>query len=271
MAKLWGTILSRLHKVNKYVQNEDIDAMAVVQAFKSLISFFDELRNQFDMYENKALDVCENKVYEYDQRRRTIRKLKDGESQDGEVSFSGRDNFRVNTFLPIIDKIKQQLIMRMNSYEEFVGKFGVIIKLMDLTTEKLENEVKKILTVFKNDLEPSICDELIHLKSHLTANKIENKNPSSLYKWLIGNNLQDVYPNVEILLRMFICTPVTNASAERSFSCLKRIKQYHRSNLIQRKLNALALLSIESEITKTLDFTSTIQSFAWAKARKKKF
>nr|CAH7758965.1 unnamed protein product [Callosobruchus chinensis] len=215
MAKLWGTILSRLHKVNKYVQNEDIDAMAVVQAFKSLISFFDELRNQFDMYENKALDVCENKVYEYDQRRRTIRKLKDGESQDGEVSFSGRDNFRVNTFLPIIDKIKQQLIMRMNSYEEFVGKFGVIIKLMDLTTEKLENEVKKILTVFKNDLEPSICDELIHLKSHLTANKIENKNPSSLYKWLIGNNLQDVYPNVEILLRMFICTPVTNASAER--------------------------------------------------------
>nr|CAH7746205.1 unnamed protein product [Callosobruchus chinensis] len=140
MAKLWGTILSRLHKVNKYVQNEDIDAMAVVQAFKSLISFFDELRNQFDMYENKALDVCENKVYEYDQRRRTIRKLKDGESQDGEVSFSGRDNFRVNTFLPIIDKIKQQLIMRMNSYEEFVGKFGVIIKLMDLTTEKLENE-----------------------------------------------------------------------------------------------------------------------------------
>lgn len=215
MAKLWGTILFRLHKVNKYVQNEDIDAMAVVEVFKSLISFFEELRNQFDLYENKALDVCENKVYEHDKRRRTTRKLQDDESRDGEVSLSGRDNFRVNTFLPIIDKVKKQLTMRMDAYEEFIGKFSAVIKLSDLTTEELEDEVKNLLTVFKNDLEPSIFDELVHLKSHLAANKIGNKKPSSLYKWLTGNNLQDIYPNVEILLRMFICTPVTNASAER--------------------------------------------------------
>nr|XP_023020258.1 uncharacterized protein LOC111508862 [Leptinotarsa decemlineata] len=161
----------------------------------------------------------------------------------------------------------------MHTYEEFVTRFVAIIKLSDLTTEEIEVEVNKLLSVFENDLEPTIFDELVHLRSHMSTNKIENKNkkPLSLYKWIIGNKLEDIYPNVEILLRMFICTPVTNASAERSFSCLKRIKEYHRSNMTQTKLNSLALLNIENDVTKTLDFTNTIQSFAWSKARKRKF
>lgn len=217
MAQLWGTILFRLHKVNKYVQNEDIDVTAVVEVFKSLIKFFEELREQFDVYENKALDVCENETYDYerDERRKTTRKLQADESRDGEVCFSGRDDFRVNTFLPIVDKVREEITRRMIAYEKFTEKFGAIIKLWNLTTPQLEAETKKLVTVFEDDLEPSIFDELVHLKSHFLANKIENKNPLSLYKWLKENDLQEIYPNVEILLRMFLCTPVTNASAER--------------------------------------------------------
>ncbi|XP_074031441.1 zinc finger MYM-type protein 1-like [Leptinotarsa decemlineata] len=274
IVKLWGTTFFRLNKVNKYVQNEDTDALAVTEVFNSLISFFEELRNQFDIYENKALDVSETKIYEYDNRRNKTRKLQDDETRDGEVSFTtGRDSFRVNTFIPIIDKVKQELTARMHAYEEFVTRFVAIIKLSDLTTEEIEVVVNKLLSVFENDLEPVIFDELVYLRSHMSTNKIENKNkkPLSLYKWIIGNKLEDIYPNVEILLRMFICTPVTNASAERSFSCLKRIKEYHRSNMTQTKLNSLALLNIENDVTKTLDFTNTIQSFAWSKARKRKF
>jgi hypothetical protein len=80
-----------------------------------------------------------------------------------------------------------------------------------------------------------------------------------------------VYPNVDILLRMFVCTPATNASAERSFSALKRIKDNLRSLLQQGKLNALALLCIEADLTRSVDFNETIEEFSWAKARRKKF
>ncbi len=70
---------------------------------------------------------------------------------------------------------------------------------------------------------------------------------------------------------MFVCTPATNASAERSFSALKRIKDNLRSLLQQGKLNALALLCIEADLTRSVDFNETIEEFSWAKARRKKF
>ena len=51
---------------------------------------------------------------------------------------------------------------------------------------------------------------LLNLKSDLTL-----RNPLALYKWLREEFLESVYPNVEILLRMLLSTPITNASAYR--------------------------------------------------------
>ncbi|KAG8336252.1 hypothetical protein J6590_048478 [Homalodisca vitripennis] len=69
-------ILLRLLKVTKYVQNEDDDVAVVVEVFKSLIHFFVELREQFGMCKSKALNVCETKTYELDEKRKTTSKAK---------------------------------------------------------------------------------------------------------------------------------------------------------------------------------------------------
>lgn len=225
MVQFWGTVLPRLESVNKYVQNTDVDVWAVVRILKSLIKFFDELREQFNIYEEKALKVCVKKTYERDEKRQCIRKLQADESRDGEVRFSGRDNVRVNTFLPIIDKLQEQMQKRIVAYEDFAERYAAITKMWTLTNEELENEGKKLLKLFKNDLEPSLIDELLHFRSHILITEMTDKKPLSLNKWLRKNCLQTVYPNVDILLQMYICTPISNASAERSFSCLKRIKK----------------------------------------------
>lgn len=65
--------------------------------------------------------------------------------------------------------------------------------------------------------------------------------------------------------------PVTAATAERSFSKLKILKNYLRSNMSQDQLVGLATLSIESEIAEDLDMDELIQSFASLKARKVNF
>lgn len=64
---------------------------------------------------------------------------------------------------------------------------------------------------------------------------------------------------------------MTGASGERSFSSLKLIKTYVRSTMSQDRLSALAVLSIEHEVRKSLDMESVIARFAEAKARKVKF
>ena len=66
--------------------------------------------------------------------------------------------------------------------------------------------------------------------------------------------------------------PVTVASAERSFSKLNIIKtDFMRSTMTQDRLNDLAVLSIESEVTRKIDFTDIIDMFAMKKARKGAF
>ena len=79
------------------------------------------------------------------------------------------------------------------------------------------------------------------------------------------------FPNISIALRIILSIPVTSAGAERSFSKLKIIKNYLRSTLSQCKLTSLATLSIEQQITDSLDFSELIAIFAAAKARKKQF
>lgn len=63
-------------------------------------------------------------------------------------------------------------------------------------------------------------------------------------KELIVQELDDVFPNLYIVLRMFLCTAVANCTGERAFSVLKRVKNYLRSSMSEERLNALALLNI---------------------------
>jgi hypothetical protein len=59
--------------------------------------------------------------------------------------------------------------------------------------------------------------------------------------------------------------PVTTASAERSFSALKRIKTYLRNTTQQERLSSLAIISInENEV----DVQKVLENFAKAKDRK---
>lgn len=65
--------------------------------------------------------------------------------------------------------------------------------------------------------------------------------------------------------------PCSNASGERTFSVLKRVKNYLRSSLSNEKTSALSILCIENEIVKNISWTSLIKKFSKLKARKKTF
>jgi hypothetical protein len=61
---------------------------------------------------------------------------------------------------------------------------------------------------------------------------------------------------------------VSNCSGERAFSKLKIIKNRLRTTLSQEKLNWLSLMSIESDVLRSIDFRDIINDFANSKARK---
>ena len=59
--------------------------------------------------------------------------------------------------------------------------------------------------------------------------------------------------------RLFQTMGITNASSEKSFSCLKRIKNYLRSTMSEKRLNDLAMLSIESDTLEAISVDTVIK------------
>lgn len=91
--------------------------------------------------------------------------------------------------------------------------------------------------------------------------------------YIISNNMNDLFKEVLKLLKLLVVTPMTSSEAERSFSTLKRIKTCLRSTMGEERLNALSILSIETEmITEDTDFNKkVIDHFSSTKKRRMDF
>ncbi|XP_070549960.1 zinc finger MYM-type protein 1-like [Ptychodera flava] len=76
---------------------------------------------------------------------------------------------------------------------------------------------------------------------------------------------------VEKLLRIYLTIPVTTATAERSFSALRRLKSYLRSTMSQQRLNNVMLLHIHKQITDSLCLKDIARDFASANDRRVTF
>ena len=69
--------------------------------------------------------------------------------------------------------------------------------------------------------------------------------------------LSSVWTAMKLLLVM----PATNATSERSFSALRRIKTYLRSTMSQQRLNSLMVLHANKEKTDSLDLVQVAREF----------
>lgn len=70
------------------------------------------------------------------------------------------------------------------------------------------------------------------------------------------------------LLTIAATIPVSNATCERSFSALKRIKTYLRNTMGQERLSSMALLAIEKDVAEKLNLDDIVEVFRLIKVRR---
>ena len=114
---------------------------------------------------------------------------------------------------------------------------------------------------------------MLSIKMSFREKNAHLKSAKEMASFLIVENasLATIYSGVHTAYIMYMIVSVTIATTEKSFSLLRLIKNLLRSSMSQERLSGLALLSIENERAKTLDFRKVIQQFASAKARRKNF
>lgn len=80
--------------------------------------------------------------------------------------------------------------------------------------------------------------------------------------------MRAMFPLVESLIRLLLVNPASSATAERSFSSLRRLKTYLRSTCGQRRLNDLALCHIHKDVVDKVNIHEVMKEFILARDRR---
>ena len=91
----------------------------------------------------------------------------------------------------------------------------------------------------------------------------EAMNTSDIYKTMLSE--------VNKLLKLYFTFPVTTATAERSFSSLRRIKTFLRSTMSECRLNNLFILYVHKSLTDALDLSKIAKDFVSVNYRRMKY
>ncbi|CAI6367156.1 unnamed protein product [Macrosiphum euphorbiae] len=73
---------------------------------------------------------------------------------------------------------------------------------------------------------------------------------------------KEVYPNIHSLLKVALILPISSASCERSFSAMRRIKNWTRTSMTQDRFGYLSVLHIERDIVNNLDLNIILDEYS---------
>ena len=136
----------------------------------------------------------------------------------------------------------EQLLLkavRHDNYEELISVSNLYEH--DLHIEDLKIQLTT-LSVQLSDSHPSLSDILKYIQ---TLDKPAHK----------------IYSEIITLIKLLLIVPASNATSERSFSALRRIKTYLRTTMTQERLNNLMLLHIHQERLDKLDLLNIAEEF----------
>ena len=74
---------------------------------------------------------------------------------------------------------------------------------------------------------------------------------------------------VEKLLVILVSIAPSSATTERSFSALRRLKNWLRNSISQSRLNHLAMLHVHQELTEQIDPRAIMKAFIQANSQRK--
>ena len=162
-------------------------------------------------------------------------------------------------FLPFLDTCISQLNERFEKHAIVAKQLSAI--LPSVCTETDFTDIESVVCVYNRFL-PSdslaVEAEFMRWKSYWKRQPSEKRPTDVCVALRVASELA-TYPSLTILLRIFAALPVTTATAERSFSALKYIKNYLRSTMTEPRLNGLAHLFINRDIS--LDYDAVIDRF----------
>ena len=169
----------------------------------------------------------------------------------------------------VMDNVIGGLTIWFNAAKNIAEKFSFLWKYLTIPPDEMKEKSKSLVDQYPDDIIDDLIMEMRHLPTVHLANFGDNQlSALELLNCLRKYKLEGLFPNVCVCLGILLTIPATVASAERSFSKLKEVKNFLRPTMTQGRLVDLSRLSIEAELAKKVNFDEVIRRFARKKARK---
>ena len=175
------------------------------------------------------------------------------------------DKITIETFNRIIDCLDTELRKRQQAYSDLHEMFVFMTDFTSMFVDELRARARNLVVVYSSDLEESFADDFVHFMFHVVTEadqRVLHVNEMEVYFWLLS------------LMLVLLCGHISpfqwlTVRGERSFTTLSREKYHLRTTTNQRRLQALSLMCIESEVLRSIDFNDSINDFANRKTSQK--
>ena len=282
---IWHELLVLINHLSKMTQSVNLNIDAFLSGIVNLKSHIAKIRNSraFEAFAVEAFGIKQTITNDHqtiqpeDLPFRHIgrpRRVCNDDSCSIEA-MSPKESFQENVYFKLLDCLTESLTERFEQMMKVGAQFRVISYLLNNSTASADDLKTACLDVQfqlthndEQDIDGSqLFDEIKAIKILMTDKLEDIRSSMLLLKLIYQHGLELNYPNLTTLLRIYLTLPVSVASAERSFSKLKLIKNYRRTTMSDERLNALASMAIEKETLEQVDVEDIFSRFCAIKKR----
>lgn len=259
---LYSLVMSPVEEVNSQIQSKHIGVAEVKSKLGFLYDVIENNRNDFEQFWGKCMNEKPSFVDEpiLPRQRRIPKKLENVESSAAYIHSSPKEYFK-QVYIEACDTVLMCVRERFQS--SGLNLVSAVEEECISAMNSGSNEVKNIQEFFCSDLDHTRL--LLHLTMLNDVAKQRNVSLSSMNdvkKFIVEDKgVKDLLPEVTRCLKLLRTVPVTTATAERSFSSLRRLKSYLRSTMGQERLNYVAILNCHQEVLDRLDIRPLVNEF----------
>ena len=280
--KLSFLVFSATEQVSKALQAKDTTVQEALTSVKAAELFVQRHKNDewFEMFYDTAVTEAERYsiVPTLPRYRRPPSRLDDGARPH--VYSSPKEYFR-RQYYEVLDMVNgeisrfdQKSLMIPKAIEELLLGASKTTGTEEISIpDILINAYSEDINMAKLKLQLCMLPDL--LKTYANSQNVPNLSVTSLRTisevFHVLPLSKDMLSEIDILLRIYFTIPITTATAERSFSVLRRIKTYLRSTMSESRLNNVMLLHCHKDITDSLDNVNIAKTFIAVNSRRQNY
>jgi hypothetical protein len=242
MEEMCGLLLP----LSKSLQSSTADLLAGMRLVDNIVDVLQQRRQNAEAKFNAIFCKVTALSQDLDVQIQLPRRVGRQKNRENYEATDPEAYYRQAIYIPYMDNILTQLRERFEPHGRMCLRIQSLIpQFVDASTF---DDLTEALDLYRSDLGPDsvIEGEFERWKLKWTAVAIADRPATAAETIQMCDSF--FFPQIYILLQLFLTLPLTSATAERSFSTMRRLKSYLRSTMGESRLNGLAQMSINRDL-----------------------